>query len=73
MKNEVYGEMLLTVCMNVSANNERLGLAEANFKVSSMDDVELIVRNPVTNKVYDINVIDVSVDWKKYYRGDEVE
>lgn len=52
MKNEIYGEILLGVRMPVSANNKRLAMLEANYKVSNevSDVVDIMVIDHITGK-----------------------
>lgn len=74
MKNEIYGEIILGVRMPVSANNERLAMLEANYKVSNeaSDVVDIMVIDHITGKVHKIDIIDWNIKWQKFFREGEV-
>jgi len=74
MKNEIYGEITLGVKMPVSANNERLAMLEAHYKVSNeiTDIVDIVAIDHITGRVHKIDIIDWNIKWQRFFREDEV-
>ena len=69
MKNEIYGEITLGVKMPVSANNERLAMLEAHYKVSNeiTDIVDIKAIDHITGRIHNIDVIDWNINWKGFF------
>lgn len=74
MKNEVYGNLNVTISMPVSSRNERLAILEANYKVSELtiDEVKIVFINYKTGQVHIVDVHDWNIDWERFFRENEV-
>lgn len=67
MKNEVYGEAKLDISIPVEANEETLGLLEANYKLDTdrITHIELTVTT-IDGKIHTVRVHNLDVNLDKF-------
>jgi hypothetical protein len=73
MKNEVYGNLNLAISMPVRSENESMAVLEANYHASDLtiDEVEVILINYRTRRVYKVTVHNWDIEWERFFGEDE--